>query len=40
MRLQHAKQAASGLSTDTPRRMQAKAVIVPEVEPALADLER
>jgi hypothetical protein len=30
-RLQHAKQAASGLSTDTPGRMQAKAVIVPEV---------
>jgi hypothetical protein len=32
MRLQHAKQSASGLSTDTPGRMQAKAVIVPEVE--------
>lgn len=32
MRLQHAKQAASGLSTDTPGRMKAKAVIVPEVE--------
>jgi hypothetical protein len=32
MRLQHAKQAASGLSVDTPGRMQAKAVIVPEVE--------
>jgi hypothetical protein len=32
MRLQHAKQAASGLSTDTPGRMQPKAVIVPEVE--------
>jgi hypothetical protein len=32
MRLQHAKQAASGLSADTPGRMQAKAVIVPEVE--------
>jgi hypothetical protein len=32
MRLQHARQAASGLSTDTPGRMQAKAVIVPEVE--------
>jgi hypothetical protein len=32
MRLQHAEQAASGLSTDTPVRMQAKAVIVPEVE--------
>jgi hypothetical protein len=32
MRLQHAKQAASGLSTDTPGRTQAKAVIVPEVE--------
>jgi hypothetical protein len=30
--LQHAKQAASGLSTDTPGRMQAKAMIVPEVE--------
>jgi hypothetical protein len=30
--LAHAKQAASGLSTDTPRRVQAKAVIVPEVE--------
>jgi hypothetical protein len=29
---QHAKQAASGLSTDTPGRMLAKAVIVPEVE--------
>jgi hypothetical protein len=32
MRLQHAKQAASGLLTDTPGRMQAKAAIVPEVE--------
>ncbi len=32
MRLQHAKQAASGLSADTPGRMQAKAVIVSEVE--------
>jgi hypothetical protein len=32
MRLQHAKQAASGLSTDTPGRMQAKVVIVAEVE--------
>jgi hypothetical protein len=39
MRLQHAKQAASGLSTDTPDRIQAKhvpakagGVIVPEVE--------
>jgi hypothetical protein len=32
MRLQHAKQAASGLATDTPDRMQAKAVIVPQVE--------
>jgi hypothetical protein len=32
MRLQHAKQAAAGLSTDTPGRTQAKAVIVPEVE--------
>jgi hypothetical protein len=32
MRLQHAKQAASGLSTETSGRMQAKAVIVPEVE--------
>jgi hypothetical protein len=32
MRLQHVKQAASGLSTDTPGRMQAKAVIVPEVK--------
>jgi hypothetical protein len=32
IRLQHAKQAASGLSADTPGRMQAKAVIVPEVE--------
>jgi hypothetical protein len=32
MRLQHAAQAASGLSTDTPRRVQAKAVIVDEVE--------
>jgi hypothetical protein len=32
MGLQHARQAASGLSTDTPGRMQAKAVIVPEVE--------
>jgi hypothetical protein len=32
MRLQHAKQAAGGLSTDTPGRTQAKAVIVPEVE--------
>jgi hypothetical protein len=32
MRLQHAKQAASGLSTDTPGRAQAKTVIVEEVE--------
>jgi hypothetical protein len=32
MRLRHAKQAASGLSTDTPSRMQAKAVLVAEVE--------
>jgi hypothetical protein len=32
MRLQHAKQAASGLSTDKPEQMQAKAVIVDEVE--------
>jgi hypothetical protein len=32
MRLQHAKQAASGLSTDQPDRVQAKAVIVAEVE--------
>jgi hypothetical protein len=32
MRLRHAKQAASGLSTDTPGRMLAKAAIVPEVE--------
>jgi glycosyltransferase involved in cell wall biosynthesis len=32
MRLQHAKQAASGLSTNTPGRMQAKAAIVAEVE--------
>jgi hypothetical protein len=32
MRLQHAKQAPSGLSTDTTGRMQAKAVIVPEVD--------
>lgn len=32
MRLQHAKQAASGLSTDEPERVQAKAVIVDEVE--------
>lgn len=32
MRLQHAKQAASGLSTDRPDRVQAKAVIVAEVE--------
>jgi hypothetical protein len=32
MRLQHAKQAAGGLSTDTPGRTQAKAVIVSEVE--------
>jgi hypothetical protein len=32
MRLQHTKQVASGLSADTPGRMQAKAVIVPEVE--------
>jgi hypothetical protein len=32
MRLQHAKQAASGLSTDTPGRMQAKMAIVAEVE--------
>src|SRR5690242_3153472 len=32
MRLQHAKQAAIGLSTDGPDRMQAKTVIVAEVE--------
>src|SRR6202040_4031758 len=32
MRLQHATQAASGLSTDSPGRVQAKAVIVAEVE--------
>jgi hypothetical protein len=32
MRLQHAKQVASGLSTDDPDRVQAKAVIVAEVE--------
>jgi hypothetical protein len=31
-RLQHAKLAASGLSTDTPGRMQAKTAIVAEVE--------
>jgi hypothetical protein len=32
MRLQHAKQAASGLSTDEPARIQAKIPIVAEVE--------
>ena len=32
MRLEHAKQAASGLSTDEPGRMQAKTLIVAEVE--------
>ena len=32
MRLQHAKLAASGLSTDTPVRIAAKSVIVDEVE--------
>jgi hypothetical protein len=32
MRLQHAKQAAGGLSTDEPARMQAKTAIVAEVE--------
>jgi len=32
MRLQHAKQAASGLSTDEPDRIQAKTAIVAEVE--------
>jgi hypothetical protein len=32
MRLQHAKQAASGLSTDTIGQIQAKAAIVAEVE--------
>ena len=32
MRLQHAKQAAIGLSTDEPGRMQAKTAIVAEVE--------
>jgi hypothetical protein len=32
MRLQHAKQAAEGLSTDEPGRMQAKTVIFAEVE--------
>jgi hypothetical protein len=31
-RLQHAKQAASGLSTDEPGRLQAKTAIVAEVE--------
>jgi len=32
MRLQHARQAASGLSTDAPGRIQAKTAIVAEVE--------
>ena len=32
MRLQHARQAASGLSTDEPGRIQAKTAIVAEVE--------
>jgi hypothetical protein len=32
MRLQHARQTASGLSTDRPRRVRAKAEIVEEVE--------
>ena len=32
MRLQHAKQAASGLSTDDPARTEAKTAIVAEVE--------
>ena len=32
MRLQHAKQAASGLSTDNAARVQAKTAIVAEVE--------
>ena len=32
VRLQHATQAASGLSTDQPRRVRAKATIVEEVE--------
>ena len=32
MRMQHAAQAASGLSTDGPDRVKAKAVIVAEVE--------
>ena len=32
MRLQHAKQAASALSTDEPGRIQAKTAIVAEVE--------
>jgi hypothetical protein len=32
MRLQHAKQAATGLSTDAPGRAEAKAVIVEQVE--------
>src|SRR5260370_39048127 len=32
MRLQHAKQAASGLSTDEPGRTQEKTAIVAEVE--------
>lgn len=32
MRLQHARQAASGLSTDQPRRVRAKTAIVSEVE--------
>jgi len=32
MRLQHAKRAASGLSTDEPGRIEAKTAIVAEVE--------
>jgi hypothetical protein len=32
MRLQHLKQIASGLSTDDPARVAAKAMIVEEVE--------
>ena len=32
MRLQHVKQASSGLSTDEPGRMKAKALIVEQVE--------
>jgi len=40
MRLQHAKQVASGLSMDDPDRVQAKAVIVAEVDGKAKNAQR